>query len=96
LRLLAFGAGGRIWAGSGHDLWVADDLGGPWEHRPVPLPADEKISDVAAVGTGVLWLTTTCHPGPGTAPSGRLYRTDSEGAVWTLVPVESQGRSGHE
>jgi len=95
-HLLAFGAGGQVCAASGRDLWVADDLGGPWEHRPVPLPAEETIADVAPVGMGVLWLTTTRYPAPGTPPSGRLYRTENEGAVWTPVPVESQGRTGHD
>jgi hypothetical protein len=90
LHLLAFG-GGQICAASGHDLWFADDLGGPWEHRPVPLPPEETIADAAPVGAGVLWLTTTRHPAPGTPPSGRLYRTANAGAAWTPVPVSVPG-----
>ena len=95
-HLLTFGAGGQICAASGHDLWFADDLGGPWEHRPVPLPDEETIADVAPADADVLWLTTTRHPGPGPAPSGRLYRTENNGAAWTPVPVESLRSIGDE
>lgn len=93
--LLTFG-GGQICAFSGHDLWFAHDLDGPWEHRRMPLPTEETIADVAPVGTGVVWLTTTGHPGPGPGPSGRLYRTGNDGAAWTPVPVESLGSTGDE
>jgi hypothetical protein len=86
-HLLAFGPDGQVCAASGRDLWVADDLAGAWEHRPVPLPAAETVADVAPVGAGVLWLTATRRPAPGTPPGGRLYRTDNGGATWTPVPV---------
>lgn len=94
-HLLTFSAD-RICAASGRDLWLADNLDGPWEHQRVPLPADETIADVSPAGTGVVWLTTTRHPGPGPAPSGRLYRTGNDGAAWTPVPVEPQGSIGDE
>jgi hypothetical protein len=36
--ILVPGADGRFWVASGHDIWVADTLDGPWEHRRVPVP----------------------------------------------------------
>jgi hypothetical protein len=57
------GADGRIWAAAGHDLFVADDLVGPWQHRLVPLPAGQVITRLDPVGDGALWLTTRKFPG---------------------------------
>jgi hypothetical protein len=57
--LLAPGPDGRLWGAFGHDVWVGDDLAGPWQHRRVPLPDEENIADICPVGHGVLWLTTS-------------------------------------
>jgi photosystem II stability/assembly factor-like uncharacterized protein len=81
---------GRVWAASGHDVWTAGDLDGPWEHRSVPLPADQLIADLAPAGAGALWLTTTRYPSPGTRPSGLLYRSEDGGAHWTRLTVEAR------
>jgi len=81
------GRDGRFWAASGHDIWVADDLGGPWRHQPAQLPADQLIANIAPVGDGVLWLTTTRYPSPGTPPSGMLYRSEDDGEHWARLAV---------
>jgi hypothetical protein len=83
------GTDGRVWAASGHDLWVADHPAGAWEHRPVLLSAEEVIADLAPVGEGVLWLTTTRYPAPGTPPSGELYRSEDDGRHWIRLSLES-------
>jgi hypothetical protein len=90
--LAVLGRDGRFWAASGRDIWVADDVGGPWEQRPVPLPADQLIADIAPVGDGVLWLTTTRYTMPGTPPSGQLYRSEDDGAQWTRLEVRSHSQ----
>jgi photosystem II stability/assembly factor-like uncharacterized protein len=107
LDLAVIGADGRFWAASGQDVWVADDLAGPWEHRPVPLPGEhlrtppwdprlvplpsrEVIADIAPVGDGVVWLTTTHGDALGGVPSGQLYRSEDDGAHWTRLTVESR------
>ena len=50
--LLVLGEDGRAWAASRHDVWVAQNVAGPWEHRPVSLSDDENIADIAPVGRG--------------------------------------------
>jgi hypothetical protein len=83
------GTDGRIWAASGHDLWVIDDATNGWKHRTVPLDDDEAIADLSPVDDAVLWLTTT-RSFPGTPPSGELYRSEDDGAHWTRLSVESR------
>jgi hypothetical protein len=87
--LAVMGGDGRVWAGSGHEAWVAHDLAGRWEHRPLPLPEDEVIADLTPVGDGVLWLTTTRFTAPGTPPSGELYRSADDGVHWARLSVQS-------
>jgi hypothetical protein len=82
--LLVPGPDGRLWGAFGHDVWVSADLAEPWQHRPVPLPAEEHIADIFPVGDGVLWLTTT-----GGVAGGYLYRSDDDGAHWTRLSVTS-------
>jgi hypothetical protein len=67
---------------SGHDVWVADDLAGPWQHRRVPLPEEETVGDICPVGNGVVWLTTAVGVG-----GGGLYRSENDGITWTRLPV---------
>jgi hypothetical protein len=69
---------------------MAGRAGEAWERRPVPLPAGEVIADLAPVGDGALWLTTTRYSSPGTPPSGSLYRTGDGGEHWTRLSVESR------
>jgi hypothetical protein len=80
--LLAPAPDGRLWAASGHDLWVGDGLAGPWRHRRLPLPDDERIDDVGPVASGVLWVTTSAG-----VAGGGLYRSDDDGAHWTRMTV---------
>lgn len=106
LDFAVVGVDGSFWAASGHNLWVADDLAGPWRHQTVPLhgghlrgaswdptlaplPTTEVIADVAPVGDGVVWLTTTHGTAPGAMPSGRLFRSEDDGEHWTELTVES-------
>ncbi|MBO0868363.1 MAG: hypothetical protein J2P15_07330 [Micromonosporaceae bacterium] len=71
----------RLWGGCGHDLWVSDDLAGPWRHLPVPLPDEEHISGICPVGDGVLWIVTNTG-----VAGGGLYRSD-DGAHWNRLTV---------
>jgi photosystem II stability/assembly factor-like uncharacterized protein len=82
--LLAPGPDGRIWGASGTDVWVSDDLAGPWRRQPALLPNEESIADIFPVGDGVLWLTTA-----GGVAGGQLYRSDDDGAHWTCLSVAS-------
>jgi photosystem II stability/assembly factor-like uncharacterized protein len=61
----------------------------PWDPRLVPLPSLEVIADIAPVGDGVVWLTTTHGASIGSVPSGKLYRSEDDGAHWTRLAVES-------
>jgi hypothetical protein len=83
--VVAPGADGRIWAGAGQQLWVADEPAGAWRPVPVPLPAGQSIAALSAVGDGVLWLRTAEHLSPGAVFSGRLYRGSGDGARWADV-----------
>lgn len=74
---------GRFWGASGHDVWVSDDLAGPWHHQRVPLPDEETIADIVPVDDGVLWLTTSGRDG------GQLYRSDDGGTRWSRLSVAS-------
>jgi hypothetical protein len=85
---VTWAADGRIWAAAGHDLFVADDPAGPWQHRSVPLPAEQLISRVDPVGGGMVWLTTTKSTYPGAMPSGQLFRSSDDGAQWIRVIVD--------
>jgi len=82
---------GRLWCASMHDLWVGDDLDGPWhprswhdfaQHPPEPgyvsVPGEEVIAGIWPVGDGVLWLTSNL---------GSLYRSDDDGAHWRRLSV---------
>jgi hypothetical protein len=82
--LLVPGPDGRLWGASGHDVWVGDDLTGPWRHRPVRLPDDQEVADIFPVANGVVWLTSTWG-----VAGGGLYRSDDDGAHWTQMPVTS-------
>jgi hypothetical protein len=79
------GPDGRIWAASGHDLFVAADPAGPWQHRPVPLPAGQVITRLTPVADGVLWLTTRVFPGIVAVSGGQLYPSADDGAYWNRV-----------
>jgi hypothetical protein len=77
--VLAAGPDGRFWAASGHDVWDAGDLAGPWRHRRVPLPPQETVADLCPVAGGV-WLMTGAGVG-----GGELYRGDEDGYGWRRV-----------
>ena len=79
---------GRIWAAAGHDLFVAGDLAGPWQHHPVPLPAGQVITRLDPVGDGALWLTTRKFPSLAAVSGGQLYRSVDDGAHWNRVLVD--------
>jgi hypothetical protein len=81
------GPDGRIWAAAGHDLYVAADLAGPWQHRTVPLPAGQVITRLNPVADGVLWLTTRRFPALVAVSGGQLYRSADDGAHWNRVTV---------
>ncbi len=80
-------ADGRIWAAGGQDLFVADDLAGPWQRRSVRLPAGQLITRIDPVAGGVIWLTTDKYTLPGTMAGGQLYRSADDGAHWDRVLV---------
>jgi hypothetical protein len=82
--VVAPGADGRLWAGSGQQIWVTDEPAGAWRPVPISLPAGQSIASLAAVGDGVIWLCTTS---PGPVFGGRLYRGSEDGARWVEVPV---------
>jgi hypothetical protein len=92
------GPDSRIWAAAGHDIYVTDDLAGPLQHRPVPLPAGQVITRLDPVADGVLWLTTRPFPAVARVSGGQLYRSPDDGAHWTRVLVdggyEARFRSG--
>jgi hypothetical protein len=81
------GPDGRTWAAAGHDLYVAGDLAGPWQHRTVPLPAGQVITRLDPVADSVLWLTTRMFPRVGAVSGGQLYRSADDGARWARVMV---------
>jgi hypothetical protein len=83
--VLAVGSDGRLWGVFGHDVWIGDGIEGPWQQRRVPLPSDEHIDDICAVGDGVLWLTTSVG-----VAGGALYRSVDDGVNWDHVPVEAR------
>jgi hypothetical protein len=83
--LLALAPDGRLWGAFGHDVWVGDDLAGPWQHRRVPLPEEEHIDDICPVGDGVIWLTTSVG-----VAGGALYRSADDGANWINLTVETR------
>jgi hypothetical protein len=80
--LLVPGPDGRIWGASGRNVWVSDDLAGPWEHRRVPVPDDESVAEIFPVADGVLWLTTASG-----VSGGGLYRSDDDGVHWTRLLI---------
>jgi len=82
--VLAPGPDGRLWGGSGHDVWVADDLAGPWQHRRVPLPEEESVGDLCPVEDGVIWLITAVGVG-----GGGLYRSEDDGVSWTRLSIST-------
>jgi hypothetical protein len=86
---------GRLWCASVHDVWVGDNLDGPWQPAPwhafaqhplepgyVRLPGEEVISGIWPVGDGVLWLTSTLG-----VSGGSLYRSDDNGAHWVRLSI---------
>ncbi|NUT23892.1 MAG: hypothetical protein HOV77_32415 [Hamadaea sp.] len=74
---------GRLWSASGHDVWVAGQVTGPWRRLGVPLPDEESITDLFPMGDGVVWLTTGVGVG-----GGRLYRSADDGRTWRPIAVE--------
>lgn len=54
-----------------------------------PALTTEVIADIAPVGDGVIWLTTTHGTALGDIPSGRLFRSEDDGEHWTELTVES-------
>jgi len=83
------GPDGRVWVAAGRDIYVADDLAGPWQHRLVPLPDGQVITRLDPVADGVLWLTTRPFPTVGRVSGGQLYRSPDDGANWTRVAVRA-------
>jgi streptogramin lyase len=81
------GPDGRAWAAAGRDLYVADDLAGPWQHRQMPLPDGQCITRLDPVADGVLWFTTRPFPAVGRVSGGQLYRSPDDGAHWVRVAV---------
>lgn len=85
---VAWGAGGRIWAAAGRNLFVADDPAGPWHRRHLPLPAKQVITRIDPVAGGVVWVTTkSALQIPGATP-GHLYRSADDGARWNRVTID--------
>lgn len=59
----------------------------PWDRTLAPVLTTEVVADLAPVGAGVLWLTSTHGAGLGGVPSGRLFRSDDDGDTWTELTV---------
>lgn len=78
---VACGADGRLWAGSGREVFVADDPAGPWERRDLPLPEEQHVFRIDPVGDGVVWLGSTKFNVLAN-PSGQLYRSADDGMHW--------------
>jgi hypothetical protein len=81
------GPDGRTWAAAGQDLFVADDLAGPWRPRTAALPPGQVITGLDPVGGGVLWLTTRAFPAVVAVSGGQLHRSADDGAHWARVCV---------
>jgi photosystem II stability/assembly factor-like uncharacterized protein len=65
-------------------------LGATWDPRLAPVPTETVIADIAPVGGGVVWLTSTRGTALGGLPSGQLYRSEDGGVRWTKLMVESR------
>jgi hypothetical protein len=80
-HVVACGADGRLWAGSGREVLVTADPGGPWERRDLPLPEEQHVFRIDPVGDGVVWLGSTKFNVLAN-PSGQLYRSTDDGMHW--------------
>jgi hypothetical protein len=83
------GPDGRIWAAAGHDLFVADDLAGPWRHQAAPLPDGQVITRLEPVAGSMFWATTRRFPALAAVSGGQLYRSADDGAHWNRVTVDA-------
>ncbi|GIH16868.1 hypothetical protein Raf01_50400 [Rugosimonospora africana] len=91
-ELAVVGADGRFWAASGQDLWVADTLAGPWEHRRVPLPGEHLRTppwDLRLVPLPSLEVIADIAP----FDNGVVWLTTTHGAPVGAVPSGQLYRS---
>lgn len=93
LDIAVVGPDGRFWAASGHDLWDADDLAGPWRHRTVPLRG-EHLRGASWDPTLVPVPTTEVIADIAPAGDGVVWLTSTHGSALGGVPDGRLLRSG--